>query len=1648
MTQDFKLVSANGSQISVIGEAEVEISIQGLVIPWTMYVVSSLSHNVILAQDFLQSTDAVIDCANRSLTLYDGLVRVSLTRNTDRDTFFRLTQDVIFPPRTEAIVKVHVPKRFINKTSLVETFAPIKNKFLLVAGALVHPTKGTTICRVINTGKTPRRLRAKTPIAQISSIDLNDPFNQAMLSLNLTEETHKPVDKTNMPPHAERQRFLEAKGLAFDNPNLTEEQFSDLTALLYEFQDIFCGPNEQLPVSKLPAYHIHLTDNQPVRQRRYPLSPKQEDLLEQYADKLLAEKVVQPSKSPFNAPALLVKKANFDSSKMDDISQFRLVLDFRKLNVKICNEFVPLTDISTVTRQISEVKPRFHSTFDWKSGFDQISLDEESRPLTAWSTKTRHLEYLKTPQGLRSSPWAFMQSIYDLFRPELRLNMAIYVDDSLIFHQDFDTHLSFLRKLFYKMRTANLRLNPRKSLFARESVSFLGFKLSSGTIQPDPKRYQKIRDLQPATNVKQVKMLLGYFSYYRRHIRNFSIISAPLRNLLRKDVEFCWSQEHDQALAELKDLLINHGTLHFPDMNKSFSIVTDASKSAAAHVLLQEKDGIQRMVSCGGRPFKHHESKLSATDLELLAILHAVETYHQFLSNGKKFKIFSDHCSLQFLQNLKFSKHAKYLRYSLLLQNFDYEIVHIRGRDNIAADILSRYPIKETEHETEQEQMDPDSIQNVDHFAYLNSLDVDQLIADSQMKTRDPLKKRKRNYKVYELAPIDTTNANDSTDTNQTSTRNNRSRNRRANNADGRNPQLNRMPTDGADIDGQSSDDQAQQITDLTNQVTTVVNLETQSDDQFIAAVIQFIQQGKLPNDRDLARRVTLQADDFFISNDQLFHLARLKSKKRLHMLTPRFQQLVIPKSLRLQVMQSIHEFSHYGFAKCHATARQKFYWHGMASDLQTFISSCCICQQINKTSTQHLPLHSIPVKGLFECLMIDFHEVRTEKQNRTDSYRYILILVDQFSQHVTLVPCKDMRATTAARSIMDHHILRFGCFRYLISDRSSSWLNDLFQAFLKMNHMQTFHLKTSPYRACTNSLSELQNKSIIKYLKAHCENKSNFWEFLPAISCAINSFSNGALGVSPYFVLYGQQFRFPFDTSLTDQEQSFRDTPIPQGLEGIAERLKILRSIIHENIKDARSDTERIKNKNAKPHDFQIGQRVFVSQELESNRLQNRKHSPNWCGPYYLLDLKGDLARVQHMYSGKILKNWINVSKLKRLRDESRQVLYNKYKPDAEMDEQPTVQTPIACTRARPRSPGRPNDLIDITQRCRQHTSVDRRTTDTHNSRLYEATPPSDRTLLPHSDGQLQAINSASSQLGRNHVFMPNGIPPRDSLPSPAMSQAMGTPHAPSYTAAVISTAQELDCGTCRQTPRLAPDSVTQQNSTLNSPNMVCSQPRRDALMPDVGNYSIQPANPAPTHVSSDGQSTALKRVEGHLASQDCLTHSENNRPLHIPPLAEAQRSEPAYHQAIAWLPQQHPSAPTLEQQQPHHSESHISQQPTQQHKLHSSTDDTQQECQSYTARTWQPSEAKYNFSIVRVSARKRSKPQSLFKAHFSTGAKPQWLTIEQIPPVVLANFYVRQFKRRQTNKSNNDKTPAKEATDQLSGNQTTTKSDSTPTH
>jgi hypothetical protein len=165
--------------------------------------------------------------------------------------------------------------------------------------------------------------------------------------------------------------------------------------------------------------------------------------------------------------------------------------------------------------------------------------------------------------------------------------------------------------------------------------------------------------------------------------------------------------------------------------------------------------------------------------------------------------------------------------------------------------------------------------------------------------------------------------------------------------------------------------------------------------------------------------------------------------------------------------------------------------------------------------------------------------------------------------------------------------------------------------------------------------------------LRAYCTDFTNFHELLPAISAAINGNVNTALETSLFFILYGVNYRFPFETALTSNELSFREVWDMPGLESLAMRLEIIRGIVHQNIREARANTERIKNVNAKPHDFQVGDRVFVSAEIDSSRITNRKHSPAYIGPFVLVELKNNLAKLVHFYTGKPLKNFINVDKL-----------------------------------------------------------------------------------------------------------------------------------------------------------------------------------------------------------------------------------------------------------------------------------------------------------------------------------------------------------------------------------------------------------------
>jgi hypothetical protein len=121
-----------------------------------------------------------------------------------------------------------------------------------------------------------------------------------------------------------------------------------------------------------------------------------------------------------------------------------------------------------------------------------------------------------------------------------------------------------------------------------------------------------------------------------------------------------------------------------------------------------------------------------------LAILHAIQAYHQFLANGKPFTILSDHCSLKFIKDLRLSTSPKVVCYSLLLQTFIFDVVHIKGKSNVLADFLSRYPIEEAGKDDELYKPEPNFSEDVDFFGYLSNIDAEAYVADSQIEFRDP----------------------------------------------------------------------------------------------------------------------------------------------------------------------------------------------------------------------------------------------------------------------------------------------------------------------------------------------------------------------------------------------------------------------------------------------------------------------------------------------------------------------------------------------------------------------------------------------------------------------------------------------------------------------------------------------------------------------------------------------------------------------------------------------------------------------------------------------------------------------------------------------------------------------------------------------
>ena len=181
--------------------------------------------------------------------------------------------------------------------------------------------------------------------------------------------------------------------------------------------------------------------------------------------------------------------------------------------------------------------------------------------------------------------------------------------------------------------------------------------------------------MQRPTNKRDIQVFLGMIGYYRQFIPLFSVTAQPLFELLKLDVKFTWSSQCESAFIALKNKMIEHPILVYPNFEKEFIVQTDASLYAVGCVLSQLDDnGEERAIAYASRTLNCHKKNYTVTEKECLAVIYAYKQFRVYL-HGAKFTVVTDHASLSWLQNLK-EPEGRLAQWALKLQPINFTITH------------------------------------------------------------------------------------------------------------------------------------------------------------------------------------------------------------------------------------------------------------------------------------------------------------------------------------------------------------------------------------------------------------------------------------------------------------------------------------------------------------------------------------------------------------------------------------------------------------------------------------------------------------------------------------------------------------------------------------------------------------------------------------------------------------------------------------------------------------------------------------------------------------------------------------------------------------------------------------------------------------
>lgn len=897
-------------------------------------------------------------------------------------------------------------------------------------------------------------------------------------------------------PSLTNQNFKLAKNIQTSHMNSEEKK--EILKLCSRFKNIFYDGNFDLSFSNTVKHKIRTKDEEPVYVKSFRHPHHMKKIIQEQIQKLLDDKIIRPSVSPYSAPIWIVDKKNDASGQ----KKYRMVIDYRRLNEKTVEDKYPLPRIEEILDNLG--KSCYFSTIDMAKAFHQIEMDPESIEKTAFTVNNGHYEYVRMPYGLKNGPSTFQRVMDNILKEYLHKFCFVYMDDIIIFSKSLQEHISHLKLIFQKIREFNLKIELDKCEFMSKNVEFLGHVITPKGISPNPSKLKAVEKYPIPRTVKEIKSFLGLIGYYRRFIQNFAHIVSPLTKCLKKGSKLNIDDpDYVNAFHLCKELLTNAPILVYPDFKKPFTLTTDASNVAIGSVLSQSN----RPVAYYSRTLNSAERNYSTIEKELLSVLDSTKHFRPYLY-GQNFLIETDHNPLVWLYKIK-EPNSRLIRWKLKLDEYDYNIVHKKGKENKVADALSRIEINNRENDN----------------SLLSEGDLDVEISSVLPNVNE----------LPVLSDEELENILNSPNNSQIN--------------DNPNQQNDENDNDSNATIHSTQEDNGKVIPITESSVNMYPNrIILNIGEQYKTKFTKIFQK----NTYNITIRQNFMNIDFSTFFEEIFRpnesygIFFRDDKLRLPFVRyckKSFNysvKLFISNTLLLdvpceenqsEIISEYHDKNHNGISETYNHLSKKYYWPKMKNKITDIINKCELCLQSKYERHPYKLKFSGPLlaKRPFEVIHIDTFSFQNSK---------FLTIIDLFSKYAQSYLIKDGTALTMLNKLR-HYLAHHNVPQKIVCDEGREFKNKTFTEYCKMNKID-LHFTTvnnpnsnSPIERFHSSI--LEKLRILK-LKNPNENPANL---MITATLIYNQSIHSATGFSPFHLLYGPYDKPPeFDLTMTVYEQ------------------------------------------------------------------------------------------------------------------------------------------------------------------------------------------------------------------------------------------------------------------------------------------------------------------------------------------------------------------------------------------------------------------------------------------------------------------------------------------------------------------------------